>query len=174
MTTPEDGCPSFDSLEQGLLRLLQGKAYGKGTVNNYHRKLRQLERYMVAHDIVTYDPFVGQRFIDDYCSTRGLAAATRQGFQTVLRRLNDFYVGQYHRQRKPDLSPLSPLYSTCMDAYLEQSRETDGNRDATIVGKRYVLREFYGHLESLGCPDLREADFALIGRACLLQNNKDG
>lgn len=174
MPTPEDGCPSFDSLEQGLLRLLQEKAYGKNTLNNYHRKLKQLGRYMMAHDIVTYDPFVGQRFIDDYCSTRGLAAATREGLQTVLHRLDDFYAGQYHRQRKPDLPPLSRPYLTWMDAYLQQCREADGNRDATIVGKRYVLREFYGHLESLGCHDLRETDFALIGRACLLQHNKDG
>lgn len=83
MPTPEDESPSFDSLGQGLLRLLQEKAYGKGTLNNYHRKLRQLGRYMVAHDIVTYDPFVGQRFMDDYCSTRGRAAATRQGLGFV-------------------------------------------------------------------------------------------
>lgn len=174
MPTPEDGCPSFDSLEQGLLRLLQEKAYGKDTLNNYHRKLNQLGRYMVANDIVTYDPFVGQRFIDDYCSTRGLGAGTRQGFQTVLHRLDDFYASQYSSQRNPVLPPLSPPYTTWMEAYLQQCREADGNRDSTIVGKRYFLREFYGHLESLGCHDLREADFALIGRACLLQNDKDG
>ena len=174
MRTTQYGCPSFDSLKKGLLKLLQDKAYGHDTINNYRRKLNQLERHMMANDIVTYDPSVGQRFIDDYCSTHGLSKGNRQCLNTVIHRLDDYCVGQYQIQRKPALTPLSERYTTLMDAYLQKCRDEDGNRESTIIGKRYVLREFYGHLESLGCHDLRGADAAIIGKACLMQNNKDG
>jgi site-specific recombinase XerD len=69
MSTRQYGSQSFDSLKKGLLKLLQDKAYGNDTIDNYRRKLNQLERHMIANDIVTYAPSVSQRFIDDYLST---------------------------------------------------------------------------------------------------------
>lgn len=45
MSARQYGSQSFDSLKKGLLKLLQDKSYGKDTINNYHRKLNQLERY---------------------------------------------------------------------------------------------------------------------------------
>ncbi|WP_197723882.1 tyrosine-type recombinase/integrase [Methylomusa anaerophila] len=160
-------------MKKGLLKLLHGKAYGNDTINNYHRKLNQLERYMIANDIVTYDPSVGQKFIDDYLSTHALSKGNRQYMNTVIHRLDDYCVDKYQIQRKPELTPLPESYTTLMDAYLQKCRD-DGNRESTIIGKSYSLREFYCHLESLGCHDLRGADAAIIGRACLMQNNKDG
>ncbi|WP_227764564.1 site-specific integrase [Zhaonella formicivorans] len=173
MSTRQYGCQSFDSLKKGLLKLLQDKAYRNDTINNYRRKLNQLERYMIENDIVTYDPSVGQRFIDNYFSTHVLSKGNRQYINTVIHRLDDYCVGEYQIQRKQELTPLPERYTTLMDAYLQKCRD-DGNRESTIIGKRYFLREFYCHLESLGCHDLRDADAAIIGRACLMQNNKDG
>lgn len=173
MSTRQYGCQSFDSLKKGLLKLLQDKAYGNDTINNYRRKLNQLGRYMIANDIVTYDPSVGQRFIDDYLSTHALSKGNRQYINTVIHRLDDYCVDKYQIQRKPELTPLPESYTTLMDVYLQKCSD-DGNRESTIIGKRYFLREFYRHLESLGCHDLRDADAAIIGKACLMQNNKDG
>jgi len=173
MNTRQYECQSFDSLKKGLLKLLQGKAYRNDTINNYRRKLNQLERHMIANDIVTYDPSVGQKFIDDYLSTHVLSKGNRQYINTVIHRLDDYCVDKYQIQRKPELTPLPESYTTLMDAYLQKCRD-DGNRDSTIIGKRYFLREFYCHLESLGCHDLRDADAAIIGKACLMQNNKGG
>ncbi len=94
MSTRQYGCPSFDSLKTAPLKLLQDKGYGNDTINNYRRKLNQLERHMMAHDIVTYDPSVGQRFIDDYLSMHALSQGNR-----------DYCVGhQYQIQRKTDSS----------------------------------------------------------------------
>jgi len=67
----------FDSLKKGLLKLLQDKAYGNYTINNYCRKQNQLERHMIANGIATYNPTVGQRFIDDYLSTHVLSKESR-------------------------------------------------------------------------------------------------
>ena len=173
MSTRQYGCQSFDSLKKGLLRLLQDKTYANDTIINYRRKLNQLERHMVANDIVTYDPSVGQRFIDDYLSTHALSKGNRQYINTVIHRLDDYCVGKYRIQRKTELTPLSESYTALMGGYLQKCRD-DGNRESTIIGKRYFLREFYGHLESLGCHDLRNVDAAIIGKACLMQNNKDG
>ena len=173
MSARQYGSQSFDSLKKGLLKLLQDKSYGKDTINNYHRKLNQLERYMIANHIVTYDPSVGQKFIDDYLATHALGKGSRQYMNTVIRRLDDYCVDKYQIQRKTELTPLSEGCTTLMDAYLQKCRD-DGNRESTIIGKRHFLREFYCHLESLGCHDLMDADAAIIGRACLMQNNKDG
>lgn len=173
MSTKQYECQSFDSLKKGLLELLQVKDYGNDTIHNYRRKLNQLERYMIANGIATYDPFVGQRFIYDYLSTHALSKGSRQYINTVIHRLDDYCVNKYQIQRKPELIPLPESYTTLMDVYLQKCKG-DGNRESTIIGKRHFLREFYCHLESLGCHNIRDADTAIIGRACLMQNNKDG
>lgn len=173
MSTRQYGYQSFDSLRKGLLKLLQDKSYRNDTLNNYRRKLNQLERYMVANDIVAYNRSVGQRFIDDYLSKHALSKGNRQYNKTVINRLDDYCVGKYQIQQKPELTLMPESYTTLMDAYLQKCRD-DGNRESTIIGKRYFLREFYCHLESLGCHELRDSDAAIIGKACLMQNNKDG
>ena len=173
MSTRQYGYQSFDSLKKGLLELLQDKAYRNDTINNYRRKMNQLERYMIANDIAAYKPSVGQRFIDDYLSTHVLSKGNQQYINTVIHRLDDYCVGKYQIQRKTELTPLPESYTKLMDTYLQKCRD-DGNRESTIIGKRYFLREFYCNLESLGCHDLRDADAAIIGRVCIMQNNKDG
>jgi len=173
MITRQYGCQPFDSLKKGLLKLLKDKAYGNYTVNNYHRKLNQLERYMIANEIVTYNPSVGKKFIDNYLSMHTLSKGSQQYLNTVIHRLDDYCDGKYQIQRNTEFAPLPESYTTLMNAYLQKCRD-DGNRESTIIKKRYFLREFYCHLESLGCHDLRDAGAAIIGRACLMQNNKDG
>ncbi|MGV8120681.1 MAG: tyrosine-type recombinase/integrase [Candidatus Xenobiia bacterium LiM19] len=173
MTTRQYGCQPFYSLKRGLLKLLQDKAYGNYTINNYHRKLNQLERYMIANDIVTYNPSVGKKFIDNYLSMHTLSKGSQQYLNTVIYRLDDYCDGKYQIQRNTEFDPLPESYATLMNAYLQKCRD-NGNRESTIIGKRYFLRGFYCHLEFLGCHDLREAGAAIIGRACLMQNNKDG
>ena len=54
MSTKQYGYQSFDSLKKGLLKLLQDKAYGNDTINNYRRKLNQLERHMIVNDIARH------------------------------------------------------------------------------------------------------------------------
>src|SRR5659263_6995 len=122
MSTRQYGYQSFDSLKKGILKLLQDKAYGKDTINNYRRKLNQLERHMIANDIVIYDPSVGQKFIDDYLSTHALSKGYRQYINTVIHRIDDYCVDKYQIQRKPELIPLPENYTTLMDAYLQKHK----------------------------------------------------
>ncbi len=173
MNTGQYECQSFDSLKKGLLKLLLDKAYRNDTINNYRRKLNQLERHMIVNEIATYDPYVGQRFIDDYISKHVLNKGSRQYINTVIHRLDDYCIEKYQIQRKTELTPLPEVYTTFMNTYLQKCRD-DGNRESTINGKRYFLREFYCHLQFLGCHDLRDADATIIGKASLMQNNKDG
>jgi len=173
MNTTQYGYQSFDTLKEGLLKLLQDKTYRNDTINNYRRKLNQLERYMIVNDIVTYGPSVGQRFIVDYFSTHAYSKGNRQYTNTVIHRLDDYCADKYQIQRKPELTPLPESYTALMNAYLQKCRD-DGNRESTIIEKKHFLREFYCHLESFGCHNLRDADASIIGRACLMQNNKDG
>jgi len=164
---------SIASLREGLLKRLQDKCYGTDTINNYRRKLNQIERYMTANGVAAYDSSVGQGFIDDYLTTHTLGKSGVRFINTVNHRLDDYCVDKYHIQRKTKPTPLPERYTELMDVYLQKCRN-DGNKETTIVNKRCFLREFYNHLSSLGCHDLRNADVATIGRACLMQNNKDG
>ena len=111
MSTRQYGYLSFDSVKKGLLKLLQDKAYGNDTINNYRRKLNQLERYMTTNDIVTYDPSVGQRFIDDYVSTHVLSKGSQQYINTVIRRLDNYCTNTYQIQQKPPATPLPENYT---------------------------------------------------------------
>lgn len=173
MNANQSGCQSFASLKKGLLKLLEDKVYGNGAINNYRRKLNQLGQHMIANDIVTYNSSVGQRFIDDYLSTHAISERSQRFIHTVIRRINEYCVDRYQIQRKTGMIPLPESFATLMDAYLQKCRD-DGNRESTIIGKRRFLRELCGHLESIGCYDMRDANAAMIGRACLMQNNKDG
>jgi len=161
------------SLKNGLLNLLQDKLYGKDTVNNYRRKLNQLEQFMISNRIIGYESSVGQIFFDVYLSKHSLGKSGQQFLRTVIRRLDDFASGIYRLQRKTDRVPLSQSYSALLGTYLRCCRG-DGNKESTISGKESFLREFCTHLETLGYVDLRHADAATIGRACLMQHNKDG
>lgn len=163
----------FCELKGGLLQLLQDKSYGKNTINNYRRKLNQLERYMTANGVADYEPFVGRGFIDDYLTTHTLGRGNRQFIHTVIRRLDDYRIDDYHIQRRAERLSLPQVSTTFMEAYLQKSRE-DGNRESTISSKETFLREFFSNLISLGFFDLRNTDAAVIGKACLMQHNKDG
>jgi len=173
VSTGQSGYQSFDSIKNGLLKLLHDKAYRSVTINNYQRKLNQLERYIIANDIVTYDPSVGQNFIIDYLSTHALSKGSRQFVNIIICRLDDYCAGEYQVQHKKELPPVPEGYTKLLDTFLQKCRD-DGNRKSTIIKKRHFLHEFICHLESLECYDLRDADAAIIGRACLMQNNKDG
>lgn len=163
----------FDSLQTGLLQLLQEKAYGKDTINNYRRKLNHLGQYMSANEISDYTLSVGQGFINDYLATHMLNKDHQRFIHTIIRRLDDYCMGNYLLQSKTKYVPLSQIHTALLDAYLQKSRD-DGNRKSTISKKRSFLHAFFSHLESCGCHDLRIADIAVIGRACLMQTNKDG
>ncbi len=163
----------FCELKGGLLQLLQDKSYGKNTINNYRRKLNQLERYMTANGVADYEPFVGRGFIDDYLTTHTLGRGNRQFIHTVIRRLDDYRIDDYHIQRRAERLSLPQVSTTFMEAYLQKSRG-DGNRESTISSKENFLREFFSNLISLGFFDLRNTDAAVIGKACLMQHNKDG
>lgn len=173
MITVQHTCHPFDSLKNGLLKLLQDKNYGDNTINNYRRNLNKLERYMITNDIVNYNSYVGQRFIDDYFSTHLLNKGSQQHINTFIHRLDDYCIGKYQIQRKQELVALPECFTILMDSYIKKSRD-DGNKESTIIKKISFLREFYFHLKSIGCEDIRYADSAIIGRACLMLKNKDG
>ena len=164
MSTEKIRSQSFDSLKKDLLNLLQDKSYGDDTLNNYRRKLNQLERYMTASEIDSYEPSVDRQFINDYLATHTLSKSGRQFLHTVIRRLDEFRIGDYRIQRKADRVPLTQNHAAFLKVYLQECR-ADGNRESTISGKDTFLRDFLSHLTDLGCQDIRNADAAVIGRA---------
>lgn len=139
---------SFVLLKEGLLNQLQDKSYGAYTISNYRRKLNQLERYMTGNGIDKYEPSVGQQFIDDYLMTHILSEGNQQFMRTVIRRLDDYSIGNYRLQCKAERIQLTQNHTESLEAYLQKCR-ADGNRESTISGKDSILREF---LFSSLCP----------------------
>lgn len=172
MSTEKINGQSFDVLRSGLLGFLQEKSYGADTLSNYRRKLNQLAEYMIESGINSYKPSVGQQFIDDYLHTHYLSRSGGQFLRTVIRRLDDFIVGDYRLQIKAEPVQLSQCHNASLETYIQKCKG-DGNRESTVAGKTTFLREFLSNLSDLGCLDVRDANAAIIGKACLMYRNKD-
>lgn len=172
MNTRKINGQAFDSLKNGLLDFLHDKSYGSYTLSNYRQKLNQLAEYMLNSGINSYKPLVGQQFIDDYLHTHVLSKSGGQFLRTVVRRLDDFIAGDYRLQLKAEPTPLSQCHNASLESYIQKCNG-DGNRESTIIGKTAFLREFLSNLSTLGCLDIKNANAATIGKACLMQRNKD-
>lgn len=164
---------TVETLAQGLLEQLKLKLYGKETLNNYRRILKNLALYMQQYEITKYSPEMGKAFIDDYCSNHKMSIFHQKAITTVIRRLNDYYEGnKLFPQRKKSSVKLPENYSVLLEDYLSFCKE-NGNRSETIKAKRKFCGDFLIFLMSLECNNIRDIDSMKICNASLMFNNKD-
>lgn len=173
MREQENRCQAFGLLKQEFLALFEKMLYKKTSINNYRRKLNQLERYMISNNIVNYNSTVGQNFIVEYFSTHVLTKDSQRYIKTFIRRLDEYCIGKYRIQQKCNTPSLQKSHTDLMDLYLEECKKR-GNTESTVTKKRAFLYEFFSHLEHLGCQHIEKAKVDIIGKACLLHKNKDG
>jgi site-specific recombinase XerD len=162
-----------EALTYGLMEQLKLKFYGKDTLNNYRRILKNLSLYMQQHKIQAYSPEIGNDFIRDYISTHRIKILFQKTICTVIRRLSDYSEGmKYLPQQKKMSVKLPENYAVLLEGYLSCC-EQDGNREGTIKGKRRFCKEFLIFLIALGCNDIRDINSTQICKACLRFRNKD-
>lgn len=160
-------------LTHKLIEQLQLKFYGKDTLDNYHRILKNLVLYMQQKEIPAYSSEIGNAFIKDYISTHETNLPFQKTIHTVITRLSDYNDGrQYSLQRKKLPDKLPENYAVLLEDYLLFCAQ-DGNRSETIRAKRKFCRDFLIFLIVLGCNDIRDIDSAQICKACLKFRNKD-
>ena len=165
--------PSIVDLKQGLLAMLQAKSYTERTLTNYRRTLSILESYMYDSSIDTYTPVVGTAFITDYLSKHNLGISRQKAIATMVNRLNDYYNGtDYAVQRKQEIVLLPGSYEGLLKSYLSYCSK-NGNKEGTIVAKRFFCSRFLKYLSDLGCHKLSEWTSSYICKACLKVQNKD-
>lgn len=162
-----------EALTYGLLEQLQLKFYGKDTLNNYRRILKNLMVYMQQKKIPAYSPEIGNAFIEDYISTHRIKVSFQKTIRTVIRRLSDYSEGRkYSPQRKKLPAKLPENYAVFLKDYLFFCKQ-DGNRSRTIKKKRKFCEDFLIFLIALGCNDIRDMNSTQISKACLRFRNKD-
>lgn len=164
---------SIDVLTQGLLRQLESKFYGKDTLNNYRRILKNLNIYMQQKAIFAYEVRVGDEFIKNYLGTHKVSSSFQKTINTVIRRLNDYNEGKpYVLQYANTQIRLQKHYQVFLESYLLFCKE-NGNRASTLKSKKRFCEDFLISLTDLGCNDISKINSAKIANACLRFNNKD-
>lgn len=164
---------SVEQLTHGLLEELQLKCYGKETLNNYRRILKNLALYMQMNEISTYSSEIGKVFVEDYISTHEISVSFQKMISTVIGRLSDYCVGrEYLPQRKKSPVKLPENHAVLLEDYLSFCKQ-DGNRARTIKRKRKYCGDFLIYLISLGCNDIKDINSTRICKACLMFHNKD-
>lgn len=164
---------SIEVLIHELLEQLRLKSYGEDTLNNYHRIFKKLILYMYKNKISSYSSKIGDSFIEDYVSTHAIGDSFRNRIKTVIGRLSDYSDGKkYSLQRKKTPSKLPENYSNILENYLSLCKQ-NGNRTATINGKRKFCGDFLNCLMTLGCYRTFDIESTDICKACLMLRNKD-
>ena len=164
---------SVEQLTHGLLEELQLKCYGKETLNNYRRILKNLALYTQLNEISTYSSEIGKAFVEDYISTHEISVSFQKTISTVIGRLSDYCDGrEYSPQRKKSSVKLPENHAVLLEDYLSFCKQ-DGNRPGTIKGKRKFCGDFLIFLMTLGCNDIRYINSTQICKACLMFHNKD-
>jgi len=164
---------SFEQLSNGMLEELQIKRYGKETLNNYRRILKNLALHMQLNGISTYSSEIGKAFVENYISTHEISVSFQMTISTVIGRLNDYCDGrEYSLQRKKSSAKLPESYAVLLEDYLLFCKQ-DGNREGTIKGKRKFCGDFLIFLMALGCKDIKDINSTQICKACLMFHNKD-
>lgn len=126
---------SIEALIHELLEQLELKLYGKDTMKNYQRILKNLALYMQQNEIDAYYSEIGNSFIEDYISTHEISISAQKTINTVIGRLNDYYDGKkYFPQRKKPSGKLPENYAVLLENYLSFCKQ-DGNRAGTIKKK---------------------------------------
>ncbi|MEC1759839.1 tyrosine-type recombinase/integrase [Schinkia azotoformans] len=163
----------IEALTYGLLEQLELKFYGKDTLSNYRRILKNLALYMQKNEIPAYSAEIGKAFIKDYIINHEISVHFQKTINTVIGRLNDYCEGKkYSPQRKKSSVKLPENYVVLLENYLSFC-EKNRNRPGTIKEKRKFCGDFLVFLMSLGCKSIRNIDSTQICKACLLFDNKD-
>ena len=162
-----------EALTSGLIEQLHLKSYGKDTLNNYRRILKNLALYMHRNEIPAYSSEIGNAFIGEYISTHEINVSFQKTIRTVIGRLSDYSDGRkYSPQRKKLPVKLPENCAVLLRDYLLFC-EQDGNRAETIKGKRKFCEDFLIFLMALGCNDIKDINSTQICKACLRFRNKD-
>lgn len=165
---------SMNELKEAFMWSLKEQSYGKETLKNYRRIINRLDTYMSENKITVYTLDIGSKFLNDTITTRNLGKASTTTLSTVIRRFNDFVLGNgFQLNKKKSHDNLLPVhYLSLLKHFLEECNE-NGNKPLTIVAKKRFCSCFLLNLIELDCNDIDRLSPTIIGKACIMIANKD-
>lgn len=163
----------IDALYDQLTELLLDKKYAPSTIQLYQEHVKRIKKFMTANGISYYSPTVADRYYKKEVESKDHNPTTKRCFRTVIRRLNDIYLGEgfvYSRPRK-DLSVPEP-YQTVSSDYLEHCTKI-GNSQVTVKCKERLLHLFLTYLHDIGCLKLEDISATDIIQFSINISNKE-
>jgi len=123
--------------------------------------------------IAHYTESVGDLFFSDYISRKDYSIQYKKYIKTVLRRLNELYVGcNYTLVKKlPDIFPPAP-FAVLLKRYIQFCKNT-GNKKNTITKKRKFCLDFLNNINDAGCNKISQFASKYICMSIIKINNKD-
>ncbi len=129
---------------------------------------------MSENKIKIYTPETGNKFLNDTISTRTIGKSFTGALCTVIRRFNDFVLGDDYQliEKKTDGVILPPHYSSLLKEFLGECIE-NGNKPLTVATKHRFCSHFILNLIELDCNVVDILSSAIIGKACIMITNKE-
>ena len=164
---------TIQSLREQLVSELKKNNYTRGTIQLYTEHVNQILRYMAANNINAYTRQIADEFYREVVEPRNYSEKTRRFYRTVIRRLNDLYLGNGFIVSVPrkDLT-LPESFRPVAAVYLDYCKK-NGNSPFTLKAKERALHFFVAGLKQLGCHSFSELTAQFVLNASILINNKE-
>lgn len=164
---------TIQTLRDQLISELKERNYTRGTIQLYTEHVNQILRYMAANNVKVYTGQIADEFYREVVGPRNYSEKTRRFYRTVIRRLNDLYLGNGFVVSVPrkDLT-LPESFRPVAAAYLDYCVK-NGNSPFTLKAKERALHFFVTGLEQLGCRSFSELTAQFVSNASILIKNKE-
>ena len=173
MTIEEIHNKSYRHLLVSFLMDLEGRDYGKNSLDNYRRTLCKIDGFMSGKGIKTYSSAVGRGYYEYYLETHIVKNSRQKSMGTAIRRLNDYYEGTAYRPQHTKEQMLIPkAFEAQVNSFLYKCKEA-GNKSNTIYAKKRFVTNFLEDCISNGCNDVNSLYPPIICKACIMTENKD-
>lgn len=164
---------TIQSLREQLVSELKKNNYTQGTIQLYTEHVNQILRYMAANDVNAYTRQIADEFYREVVKSRNYSERTQRFYRTVIRRLNDLYLGKGFMVSAPrkDLT-LPESFRSTASAYLDYCGK-NGNSPFTLKAKERAIHFFVTNLEQLGCHSFHELTAQFVSNASITIKNKE-
>ena len=138
---------TIHALREQLISELEKNGYTRKTIQLYTEHVNQIMRYMDQKHISAYTDRISNEFYREVVEHRNYSEKTRRFYRTVIRRLNDLYLGNGFVASVPRKDLTIPEgFRSVVSAYLQYCSK-NGNSPSTLKAKERALHFFVTNLQ---------------------------
>ena len=164
---------TIHALHEQLISELEKNGYTRKTIQLYTEHVNQIMRYMDQKHISAYTDRISNEFYREVVEHRNYSEKTRRFYRTVIRRLNDLYLGNGFVASVPRKDLTIPEgFRSVVSAYLQYCSK-NGNSPSTLKAKERALHFFVTNLQQSGCSSFSALTPRDVLNASTLIKNKE-